>query len=598
MKKWIQEWNTIWKSKWYAAVLVLTAIAGYGFMITHQTIGIDDTPYTAYFEEGLAAIVGRWVTFLINKICHIADFAPFLTDFIGVFILLAAVTVWCTLWKRIFGERIPKYGYLLFACLFLSNPLICEVYTYYLHNGIAIGYLCCGIALCAFWEGIERSQKEKYSIQKGLAAWIVSAFSLWIALGCYESFMVVYLVGVCILLASVRMTEGKESRSIKNRKDIKSRKDKDSGIYKKTKIFRALCIAAVIAVIAIVLRSIMIMAVTAFFDLNELKDEAQQRSITEIVGWLFQENAFSEFAMGLKRVYVMYGVFAYAYYPIKIYIFASVIIGITALWKSIVERDGWIFVFVIGSFVASYLLVVIEGKATYYRSAQFLPLFSAWGWLILVYNIQEIAEFIGKYWKKRKDTIQKVSYAVIVFFLGTIIWNQCTEMNKWFYVDYLKYEDAKNTINQIAYQLEAKFDITKPIVFTGVYKLPESILADTYVPYNSPTFYKMKRLTDKIDENLLDKFYREEGVWVAQTPALSVIEWGRSAFGTDEELVRFFALHGHFIQPLKKDFQNRPLDENGRNSAYMEAEIISLEWSSFPAEDSIQDIGDYIIVHF
>ena len=37
----------------------------------------------------------------------------------------------------------------------------------------------------------------------------------------------------------------------------------------------------------------------------------------------------------------------------------------------------------------------------------------------------------------------------------------------------------------------------------------------------------MHRLTDFVDEHLLEKFYREYGVWVAQTPSLSVLDWGR-----------------------------------------------------------------------
>lgn len=69
------------------------------------------------------------------------------------------------------------------------------------------------------------------------------------------------------------------------------------------------------------------------------------------------------------------------------------------------------------------------------------------------------------------------------------------------------------------------------------------------MPYDSEAFYRMKRWTDPIDGHLLEKFYRDYGVWVAQTPALSVIEWGRYAFDTDEELARFFHMHGHELQP-------------------------------------------------
>lgn len=132
----------------YLCILLLTAICAYGYKVTNVTIGIDDTPSLYYFEEGLIAIVGRWVLFLLNKICSIAEFLPFLTDFAAVVLLVIAAIVWSALFYSVFGEKIPMVGYAFFAAVFVSSPLISEVFTYFLHNGIAIGYLSCGISLC------------------------------------------------------------------------------------------------------------------------------------------------------------------------------------------------------------------------------------------------------------------------------------------------------------------------------------------------------------------------------------------------------------------------------------------------------------------
>ena len=114
--------------------------------------------------------------------------------------------------------------------------------------------------------------------------------------------------------------------------------------------------------------------------------------------------------------------------------------------------------------------------------------------------------------------------------------------------------------------------------------LPKSIVKDAYVGYNSETFYRIKRLTDPIDEHLLEKFYREYGVWVAQTPALSVFEWGVNAFESDEELARFFAMHGMEIKA------------NTEQAYFAEASEYFLEMPVFPQEGSIEDRGKYIIV--
>ena len=83
MTKWKEDILTLLKNRTYRLVLILTAVCSYGFLVTHQTVGIDDTPYAYYFEEGLIAIVGRWVLFLLNKLLHISEFSPFMMDLMG-----------------------------------------------------------------------------------------------------------------------------------------------------------------------------------------------------------------------------------------------------------------------------------------------------------------------------------------------------------------------------------------------------------------------------------------------------------------------------------------------------------------------------------
>ena len=575
IRSWIEDVRNLWKKKSYCLALGLTGLFSYGYLITHQTVGIDDTPYAYYFEEGLAAIVGRWVMFLLNKFVHIADFAPFVTELAAVFIFMAGVSVWCVLMKRILGERISDAGYILFACLFLSNPLLSEVFTYYLHNGVATGYLFCGISLCCFWDAVNVRECGRKGLLQNMKCLGLSAVSLWIAVGCYESFMIVYVTAVCIVLCSARMVQDRASRGRTSQNG--------TAPDKAVPVLISLCKAAATAVAAIILRSVAVSLITAIFGLQYLQDDAVHRSLTEMIGWMLEPGALSEFAMILKRVYVMYGVFGLSYYPIGIYILAVIVAAVVSIWRSIRDKDPWVFILMLGSFIASYLLVLIEGKATLYRAAQFLPLFSAWGCLMAVLAVNAAASLLkNKNFSRAGHFLERA----IVFVLCVILWNQCTDMNKWFYVDDLKYEDAMNTMNHIAYDLEKNFDCSKPIVFTGTYKIPKSIIKDAYVEYGSETYHLMHRLTDFVDEHLLEKFYREYGVWVAQTPSLSVLDWGRYAFDNDEELIRFFSMHGHSFQPLLN------------TELYAPAEEYSLTLPSYPQEGSIVDMGEYIIVHF
>lgn len=558
MDKWKAELRYFVKNKWYMAALIASAVLSYGFVITHQTVGIDDTPYALYFEEGMATIVGRWVMFLVNKVFHIADFAPFITDLAGVVILMAGVTVWCVLLRRILKDRVPMYGYILFSCLFLSNPLISEVYTYYLHNGIATGYLACGVSLCFFLESLERlpyMRDSKRTLGTQLLLWLGSAVGLWIAIGCYESFMIVYLVGVCILLCTARLSD-------------------ETGLP----VLRSIVMAGVIAVVSMVLRSVMINVLTAVYDLEYLKEDAVQRSVSEMIGWMLQPDARGVFTTLIKRILVSYGVFAYAYYPILIYVIAVAAALAAGIIWGIRKKDAWIPLLVLAGIGASYLLVFVEGKITYYRSAQFLPLFSAWGLLLAIYTVHNLI--------RRRIRLNKWCNRIVCVLLCAVLWNQCVDMNKWFYVDWLKYEDTRNTINQIAHELEQNFDTSKPVIFTGEHMVPESIVEDAFVEYNSEIYLKMLKAVSLFDFHILEKYHQEYGVWVAQTPALSGIDWARRAFDNNTELIKLFAMHGHTLVPYMEE------------DMYDTIEAETADMPQFPAEGSIVDKGDYIVVHF
>lgn len=73
---------------------------------------------------------------------------------------------------------------------------------------------------------------------------------------------------------------------------------------------------------------------------------------------------------------------------------------------------------------------------------------------------------------------------------------------------------------------------------------------------------------------------------MAQTPDLSVIDWGKNAFGDGEELVKFFRMHGHEICGVTE----QPLLEEARQAG--------VSMPHFPREGSIVDKGAYIIVNF
>lgn len=545
-------------SKAYVLLLTLTALCGFGFKVIRPTIGIDDTPHAYYFEEGLAPVVGRWVLFVLNKFIHVSDFAPFVTEFAAVLLLMAAVTVWGALFYSCLEDRIPRVGYWMFSCIFLSCPLLAEVFTYYLHNGASLGYLFCGLSLTALRTAYRSwAAKDK---RRALGQSVLSLVTMVAAMGCYESFMIVWLVGLLLFLFADELA-GKGGR-----------------------VFFKLVYGALVAAAAMVLRSVVIEIVIAVFSLQGIRDQAVLRSITEMFGWMVQPGAWGDLSMALKRTFVMYGAFGIVYYPIGIFVLTAMVFLSVALWRAVKQRDPWLLLLAIGSYIAAFLLVFVEGSATLYRSAQFVPLLSGFGMLMGAYTVSVLMEALAK--KPKQKPVRRIVGGVSLVLAASILWNQCTDLNHWFYVDYNKYQYTRDYLSRVAIALERDFDTTKPVLFTGEWENPRGIVADAYVEIGSPDFYRLKRIVDPVDEHLLEKFYRPYGVWVAQTPSLSVVSWGKYAFETDEELIRFFAMHGHALRPLTD------------SSYYEDAEQFSMDLPSFPAEGSIVDMGDYIIVHF
>lgn len=562
MKQWQDKISIFVKNKFYMVMLSLIALCSYGFFVTHPTVGIDDTPYNYYFEEGLIAIVGRWCLYLLNKVVDIAEFTPFLPDFAAVLLLMAAAIVWSALFYSVLEDNIPMWGYLVFGGLLISNSLHSEVLTYYLHNGMAIGYLFTGISLVCLKTGLDRIDESglKPDCKKILYLGCAAA-TMVVAIGCYESFMIVWLVGVLLLLLAERYA--------------------GTGC----KVFRALCVAAVVALAAMVLRSLMISAVIGIFDLGHMRDEAELRSVTEMFSWVTEENGPAYFYMVVKQTIVMYSVFGYAYFPIRIFVYAAVALVLQAIIRGIGKRDFWLPVLTLGTFIASFLLVVLECKATYYRSAQFLPLICAFSGLLVIYHVQLMIKGLKD--EAKREVVGRHINRLSGIVFAILIFNQCSDMNKWFYVDYLKYEDAKTTMNQIAYELECNYDIEKPVIFTGAYMAPEGILRNTYVEYDSALFDKIVKASKLIDDKVIENFYRAQGIWVAQTSALSVLDWGRYAFGDDKEMARFYEIHGQKLVP------ETDLSKYGEATAYAAEHM-----THFPAEGSIVDMGEYIIVNY
>ena len=206
MKKYLDTFKEFLSSRLYCSILLLLGVCTYGFVITHYAIGIDDTAISLYFDEGLAPYVGRWTLYIINKVIPLTKMSPFFMEFISMITMLFSVTAWSVLLKEVCGKSVefPRWMYAIFAGIFITCPLISEVYVYYLHNGICLAYGLLALALLAFLESLRGNINRRK-----IGAILVSSILLTIAMGCYESMLLVYIMAAMMIFVYQRMTDEK-----------------------------------------------------------------------------------------------------------------------------------------------------------------------------------------------------------------------------------------------------------------------------------------------------------------------------------------------------------------------------------------------------
>ncbi len=565
MKKLGAAFREFISNKIYMIMLSLTAVCSYGFMVSHPTVGIDDTAIPAYFQDGLAPAMGRWSLYLLNKLFHVSDFAPWMTELAGVLLLMASATLWCAVIYQIAGRTVSVWGYAFFAALFISCPLISEVYVYYLHNGISIAYGVTALAVFGVMQSMGRTAPAGQTVSRGrnVKRLLGASLGLTVAMGFYESFIIVYVIG--ILLIFFLMQLGREE-------------------WRSSYELRARYWAGAVlitGVAAVVLRSVILAVLRLLFHIG-IPDgySVWRRNIFENVG-----QSIPDLLMVLKKFWVMYYLNGFCYLPITVFSAGVLFLCGYGLYQSVRRRNVWLALSVLAVPVAPLALVIIEGYPTHYRASQYVPIIGAFA-VFLVFQTVE------GYRRARGGRLAGGLSKAAIVLAGILLWNQCADMNKWFYVDYMKYEDTRNVMNAIACDLESgDYDLSKRVVFRGAYLAPYELVKGAYLDFDNPKYRLMRKITDVVDEHLLEKFNAEDrhGYVFAQTPINSALRWGITAFdGTAGQLEILWRMHGHDIT-VERDLKKIEEAERRRGEANM---------PSYPRKGYIMECEEYIIVNF
>lgn len=548
--------KTIWKEakalfqqKAYAICMILTMLAAYGSLLVHPTIGIDDTAWKVYFVDGVAPVMGRWVLYVLNKIIPIAEYNPFIVEGLFLFFFLVSATIWVVLLKRILGSHVSNWVYTLFGCAFLAAPITSELVTYYLANGIFLGFGFTALAVWYLWDSFEKGLVWK----KRLVKILISGLWLWLALGCYESFIIVYMVAICVFYAFER------------------------GVLEKQTVAgvpTVLLNTFVAGVFCIVVRSVWTKVSIVLFSLQSQTNVLHYRGISELLTWFEDGKSLQDVLGVLKQFFVKYYINAVVYKPITFLLLGFGLLGLWALIKAIQKKDVVVLLAVIGALVVPWILPLLEGYATYYRTSQYIVLMTA---VIVPATALLFEKLQGKQWCR----------VVGLVLAAILIYHEVYEMNYWLKVDQDKYEDACRTAVAVALEIIRDYDESLPICVVGEYEAPDAISSKSYSPVWSKKTMIAQWAIGLIDEELLAEYMEPQGYRFAETPLLSVVKWGSTAFyGHDIELIKFWENRG-FSFVADRDITHY---EYGN-------QLVEEGMPSWPEDGSIVQMDGYILIN-
>lgn len=346
------------RNKIYMVSLIIAAVAGYGYEITHSSLGIDDVCIGLYFDDGLGVSIGRWPFYVINKLFHVTGFEPFIMEFAAVLILMFAAIVWSAVLRYILGDKLPIACYAVFSAMFLDYSLIAEVFIYYLQNGVPIIYTLVGMAVFDFYYLYTHDLEQKQRILHKLGMSLLVSVSV----GFYEAAANVFLTGV--LLIMIVDCFGANHMQIRKFKQF----------------FMSLFLVGRVLVYAIVERSLITKVCMAIFGIESYS----YRSAGSMLRILKYPGRILTIIRQILRDYVFVGL---AYYPIGLFVATSILFIVIIIAGSIYKKNLYILFLGIICYGSIFVLSLPQGDALPYRSNLMIALLVAMVLFYLTYVI-------------------------------------------------------------------------------------------------------------------------------------------------------------------------------------------------------------------
>lgn len=551
MKTYRRELERFLKHRWFMLSVLFVAILSYGYAATNQAVSMDDLRDEHYVGSGNVMLsIGRFgMTLLYRVLSPFISSGPlwsYTADVLAVAMLILAAITCCILFIRCSGDRFSMPSYTIFACLFISYPLIHEIWEYTGVNVcIAGGYWLAAVATLLIWDVCHR----RLSHWGGLTA---ATLLLMCIISAYESLAAVYILLVfAALTLQVVFGQGEEAKLL-------------------TVLKQGLLYAAAL-VLALILKEAVWKALLWMLQIPETNNTIRATAIF----WL--ERDFMRVLKGLKFSIVnKYLLNSIVYAPLTEVLAATVGFGLWTVVTAIRRKRPALLLTGFGVLLSLLVLSLVQGEATPYRTCQVFAPFVAFAGLLLTDWL----------WRRKREWVRYTCFALV--FLLCI--HQAQTLNYYLTLNTVRSSQEMTMVDQIANDAQKDYDVSKPVVLI----CQKPCLSGMVGQYNRPHAADWQwKLYEKlfVPFNMVDP--EETDVRqnpIIQTSSTSVLEWAYTAplwHDYADDLYDIFYFRGYEI--------NLHYDAVLRNEAlaYVQHNAVPV----YPQSGYIVDRGSYLLVN-
>ncbi len=403
---------------WFVVLFVV--VLSYGFLLTNQSIGIDDENIDFYYKYNGIVAAGRWGSWLLYKIVNTYAYLPVWRETIAIIVLIAAAVLFLSVYEYVSQAVLDRFISTAGVCLIITFPLVTRMFAY-IGNCVETS-LCIFLATLSYFIYIFPA---KHKVPQYLC--ILALQILGLAL--IEATAVYFCVEIC-LFGLVNKNEKRWS----------------------VLIFGPVFILA-LSIILSKLIGKLIAARLAGFGFT-YADYA--------LGWFMKWNEINSPADLLRSIQDLaanFRLYAGIHASHKFFLAACIIWIAVAIFKAI-KKEFTPALFAFGIVVASFSLFIISANGN-------LPLRSYVSNFIAIVGIALYGYPILTKWTYKKHPYGTYLTWIILFF---VLFHHTKETNEFYQLDYKRYIRDVDIARNVNYDLQKTTGTLKPdkaVVFVG-----------------------------------------------------------------------------------------------------------------------------------